>query len=188
MNTKVCPRSLWSFHHRKYLMTVVRQVSLRSNIIIFDCILQKLPKWFPTSVMFWASLFRREHVSHIYNEENPEILPFNEKCEGIIGKHEIRSLAPSNLGKLLNPLSALVSAINKMKGNTLHFKKVFFRIKYTNSCEVFGTITVSMCKHTYREPWIKKIIENTFYEKTDIVHVKHRFLLKTLFLMSCRIM
>jgi len=33
--------------------------------------------------------------------------------------------APSNLGKSLNLSTALVSAIDKMKGNTLHFKKLF---------------------------------------------------------------
>lgn len=47
-----------------------------------------------------------------------------------------------------------------------------------------------MYKHIYKERTLysKKIIENKFYEKTYIVHVKHRFLLKALFFMSCRIM
>lgn len=85
------------------------------------------------------------------NKDSLEILLFNEKWEDIIGKHEIRSLVSSNLGKSLNLSSALVSAINKMKANTLDFSKLFSRLKSTNSCEVLGTITVNMCKHIYEE-------------------------------------
>lgn len=36
------------------------------------------------------------------NKESLEILLFNEKCEEIIRKHEIRSLVLSSLGKPLN--------------------------------------------------------------------------------------
>lgn len=47
--------------------------------------------------------------------------------------------APSDLGKSINLFSALVS-INKTKGDSLYFKKVIFRIKSTNSCELNSVV------------------------------------------------